>query len=189
MSQSSQTDPLTGLLTRTAFEDDFKTLMNTVSKTGQTLSLAFLDIDNFLQVNEAHGHIGGDQVLEEIAEILRAQTGDDNLVARYGGDEFVLLFPYTVREQAFLILEGIRREIENRQSFGNPPGRNNGTGSLWKRKSQSPAGLHLTPSTAARKVRSSVKQTRHCTGQRPLGATPSGWLTKRRWPQKHHISP
>lgn len=119
MSQSSQTDPLTGLLTRTAFEDDFKTLMNTVSKTGQTLSLAFLDIDNFLQVNEAHGHIGGDQVLEEIAEILRAQTGDDNLVARYGGDEFVLLFPYTVREQAFLILEGIRREIENRQSFGN----------------------------------------------------------------------
>jgi diguanylate cyclase (GGDEF)-like protein len=116
--QTTQTDALTGLPTRGAFEDEFKIWMSAAHEAGKPLSLAFLDIDNFLHINENHGHVGGDQVLVAIAEILNALVGEGTLVARYGGDEFVLLFPQTEREQAFLMLEMIRREIEASKGFG-----------------------------------------------------------------------
>jgi diguanylate cyclase (GGDEF)-like protein len=116
--QPAQNDALTGLPSRAAFEEEFKSQMEAASETGQPLSLAFLDIDHFLDINENHGHIGGDQVLVGIAEILSRLAGERALVARYGGDEFVLLFPQTEREQAFLMLESMRREIENCQVFG-----------------------------------------------------------------------
>ena len=130
MSQDTQTDSLTGLLTRVAFEEEFKGFMDMVKKTDQSLSLAFLDIDNFLQVNETHGHTGGDKVLETIAEIIRQQVGKNNLAGRYGGDEFAILFLYTEREQAFLILEGIRREIENKRFFSDTETRITITGGI-----------------------------------------------------------
>lgn len=116
--QPSQTDALTGLLTRAAFEEEFTTWMRDANEAGQPLSLAFLDIDHFLQINESQGHVGGDQVLVAIAEILSRLAGEGALVARYGGDEFVLMFPQTEREQAFLMLEMIRREIEKCRGFG-----------------------------------------------------------------------
>jgi diguanylate cyclase (GGDEF)-like protein len=119
MSRSIQTDPLTGLLTRAAFEAEFKALMGSCAEAGQSLSLAFLDIDHFLEINETHGHAGGDQVLKTIAAVLSEMAGEDTLVARYGGDEFVLLFPNTEREQAFLMMESIRAEIESCKTFGN----------------------------------------------------------------------
>jgi diguanylate cyclase len=118
MSQSAQTDPLTGLFSRTAFEDEFLSFMKTASETAQPMSLAFLDIDHFLHINQTHGHGGGDQVLKAVAEIFNQEAGEDAIVARYGGDEFALLFLYTEREQAFLILEGIRSAIEGCKTFG-----------------------------------------------------------------------
>ena len=111
MSQPLLNDRLTGLLTRIAFDEEFKAFMKTASETSQPVSLAYLDIDYFLNINQAHGHEGGDRVLETVAEILSKQAGEDAVVARYGGDEFVLLFPYTEREQALLTLERIRAEI------------------------------------------------------------------------------
>ena len=118
MSQFSPTDPLTGLLSRVAFEDEFQSFMLSAYETGQSLSLAFLDIDNFLSINQRHGHGGGDQVLKAVAEIFNQHAGEDAVVARYGGDEFALLFPYTEREQAFLLLEGIRAAIADTRAFG-----------------------------------------------------------------------
>jgi diguanylate cyclase (GGDEF)-like protein len=116
--QTIATDELTGLMTRMSFDEIFKALMQTAGETGQPLSLAFLDIDYFLHINETYGHVGGDQVLQTVADILRTQAGDEAHVARYGGDEFALIFPDMEREQAFLILERIRGEVENCQSFG-----------------------------------------------------------------------
>jgi diguanylate cyclase (GGDEF)-like protein len=118
MSQFSPTDPLTGLLSRAAFETEFQSFMLSAHETGQPLSLAFVDIDNFLSINQEHSHDGGDQVLMGVAEITHQHVGEDAVVARYGGDEFALLFPYIEREQAFLLLEGIRATIENTKVFG-----------------------------------------------------------------------
>jgi diguanylate cyclase (GGDEF)-like protein len=118
MVPTTQTDPLTGLLSKAAFDEEFQSFMTTASDTGQPLSLAFLDIDHFININQAHGHDGGDQVLKAIAEIFSREAGENSIVARYGGDEFALLFPYTDREQAFLILEGIRSAIDGCKIFG-----------------------------------------------------------------------
>jgi diguanylate cyclase (GGDEF)-like protein len=109
-------DPLTGLLTRKAFEDSFVAALEQAQATQSSLSLAMLDIDNFLLINNQLGHAGGDIVLKGLAEILK-QMGDEVLLARYGGDEFAILFPNTEREQAFLKLERVRAEVEGRTGF------------------------------------------------------------------------
>jgi diguanylate cyclase (GGDEF)-like protein len=118
MSSILSTDSLTGLLDRNAFDYAFKLQMLSAAEEGQPASLAFLDIDNFLQINEAFGHAGGDHVLKSVSTTLKEQAGEDAIVARYGGDEFALIFSNTEREQAFLTLERIRSEIETRKIFG-----------------------------------------------------------------------
>ena len=118
MSETYPTDQLTGLLSRTAFDEKFKDEMKSAAENGDPLSLAFLDIDHFLDINNTFGHDGGDQVLQAVAKIVQEQVDDLAHVARYGGDEFALIFPHIEREQAFLALERIRAEVESRTEFG-----------------------------------------------------------------------
>jgi len=118
MTANPPNDPLTGLLKRTVFEEQITTLLQAAAEEDEPISLAFIDIDHFLQINKVHGHVGGDEVLEGLANILNQQAGEDTVIARYGGDEFALLFPGLVREQAFLILERIRAIVEEQDTFG-----------------------------------------------------------------------
>ena len=113
----SQIDELTGLLNRRRFMERFGELL-AKAKTGMQetpLSLALLDVDIFMKINEQYGHVTGDRVLVTVAEVIQEYAGKETLVGRYGGDEYVIVFLGEEREQAFLKMEQIRGELSQRE--------------------------------------------------------------------------
>ncbi|WP_043614081.1 sensor domain-containing diguanylate cyclase [Chromobacterium violaceum] len=91
MRQLATTDPLTGCLNRLAFLDLLPGWLRACERTGAEPQLLMIDIDHFKQVNDKHGHQIGDQVLREIADLLRSQLRGSDLLIRWGGEEFVVL--------------------------------------------------------------------------------------------------
>jgi diguanylate cyclase (GGDEF)-like protein len=110
--QKKNLDSLTGLPRREAFSPEFLTVLEKAQAENQPFALGVLDIDVFLQVNEKYGRAVGDKVIASLSALIQQLTADDVMLYRYGGDEFVLLFPATPREQAFLAVERIRAEVE-----------------------------------------------------------------------------
>jgi len=88
----SRQDPLTGLLNRRALEEELGRAVARSNRSQMSLGLMFIDLDNFKVVNDSYGHPAGDSVLREAAARIKALTRDVDTVARYGGDEFVLVF-------------------------------------------------------------------------------------------------
>lgn len=86
----ASTDALTGLPNRRYFIDEARR-RNTLLEHGQTMGIAMIDLDHFKRINDLHGHSAGDKVLEEFARIARANLRGNDMVARFGGEEFVLL--------------------------------------------------------------------------------------------------
>jgi diguanylate cyclase (GGDEF)-like protein len=94
--RQATTDGLTGLLNHRAFYERLRHEVARARRYGFPLSLVMLDLDNFKQVNDRHGHPGGDQVLREVGAILRGQLRADlDIAARYGGEEFAVILPHT----------------------------------------------------------------------------------------------
>ncbi|MCC5858177.1 MAG: GGDEF domain-containing protein [Ectothiorhodospiraceae bacterium] len=106
--EHAQRDALTGLYNRRYLDERLDEEFSLARKKGQSLSLGFLDLDHFKEVNDIHGHVIGDQVLTRIAEILRAHLRPADFVARYGGEEFVVLLPGTDRDAARAVFERLR---------------------------------------------------------------------------------
>ena len=75
-------------------------------------SIFLFDIDNFKNYNDTNGHVDGDQLLKELANVLKENTNADDLVARYGGEEFIVLFRDIGKEHAMAYAEKIRKRIE-----------------------------------------------------------------------------
>ena len=91
----------------------FKSKVNQLIKKGCPIVIAMLDIDFFKEYNDTHGHPAGDEVLKTIANILKESTRDNDLVGRYGGEEFILCFSnITSKDAVFAITQRIRRKIE-----------------------------------------------------------------------------
>lgn len=122
LKELTQTDPLTGLKNRRALDDALESEWGRLQRSDGSLSLLFVDADNFKQYNDRHGHAQGDIALKHLAACINRHVrrrGD--LAARYGGEEFVVVLPDTDKAAAIQIAEAIRQEVDQgRPSV--PPG-------------------------------------------------------------------
>ena len=108
MQQQSITDGLTGIKTRRFFLESVHAEWRRASRTGRSFSVVMIDLDNFKNINDSFGHLEGDLVLSRIGRILEQKSRQSNIVARYGGDEFVIFMPETSVEQAQILSERLR---------------------------------------------------------------------------------
>jgi diguanylate cyclase (GGDEF)-like protein len=108
---NSTMDVLTGLINRKGFEEKLKAAVLHAQQTDHPLSLAFIDIDHFKQLNDNQGHEAGDTTIKAVGKIILRLAGEQAFVSRYGGEEYTIIFPDTEREQAFLLVERTRAEI------------------------------------------------------------------------------
>ncbi len=104
-------DELTGVYNRRGLFTFGRREIQRARRFGRPLSLLMLDIDDFKEVNDRHGHLVGDQVLKGLARLLQRRTREVDLVARYGGEEFAVLLPETGLEDARRAAERLRREV------------------------------------------------------------------------------
>lgn len=109
MEQQSITDSLTGLKTRRYFLEALQSEWKRASRSGRSFSMVLLDLDKFKDVNDTLGHLEGDLVLARVGRLLESKCRQSNVVARYGGDEFVVLMPETGVEQAQVLAERLRQ--------------------------------------------------------------------------------
>lgn len=107
-------DELTGLLNRRAFLERAGEELRRRQRTGRPLTIAMGDIDRFKQLNDRYGHAVGDEVLRTVAERMRRLLRDLDILCRWGGEEFLVLFPDTVPEQAIAVLDRVRRGFSGR---------------------------------------------------------------------------
>ncbi|MCV2350634.1 diguanylate cyclase [Paucibacter sp. Y2R2-4] len=117
--QLSRLDPLTGLRNRRSFWELAESVWSTALRNGRPLSLVMLDLDHFKQINEHGGHQAGDQALIQVAEVLTQERRSGDVLARWGGEEFMLLLPETQLEQACALAERIRLAIEAKRPLLN----------------------------------------------------------------------
>jgi diguanylate cyclase (GGDEF)-like protein len=105
------TDPLTGASNRRTFQEVAEREMSRARRAGQPLSIIMLDIDHFRAVNEKHGQRTGDRVLQRLAEVLRAALRKEDMLVRYGGEEFLVLLPDVPGPGAVIVAGRLRKAV------------------------------------------------------------------------------
>lgn len=109
----SQRDPLTGLANRRSFQTALEREVDRVSRSGDSALLLLLDLDNFKNVNDRHGHPAGDAVLKSIAATLKSCVRPMDVAARYGGEEFAIVLPSCNGIFGMLVAERIRLAVQS----------------------------------------------------------------------------
>ncbi len=101
-------DKLTGSFTRASGEELLDLQYIATSRSGTPLSIAFIDLDDFKQINDAYGHEAGDLALEAASEGLRASIRSGDMLVRWGGEEFVVILPGATSDEAWQVMERVR---------------------------------------------------------------------------------
>jgi two-component system cell cycle response regulator len=106
------TDPLTGIYNRRYMDSHLDRKIMEIGETNKPVSVMMLDIDHFKQVNDTYGHGAGDEVLKGLAERVVGGIRDFDLLARYGGEEIVVIRPSTPADNALMVAERLRKRLE-----------------------------------------------------------------------------
>ena len=114
LSRVATADVVTGLFNRRYFESRLEAEIERARRQGQDLALLLIDIDDFKHVNDTRGHLEGDRILREVADLLREGVRIFDVCARYGGEEFVIVMPAASETVAQQVAERIRSQIERR---------------------------------------------------------------------------
>jgi diguanylate cyclase len=110
--QIAKIDMLTGLLNRRGFDEAMTDVLENIKTSREPFSAIMLDIDHFKKVNDTFGHLVGDNVLKMLSKLLKDQVKGKDIVARFGGEEFILVLPQTPLEGAFVLAEQIRLSLQ-----------------------------------------------------------------------------
>ena len=105
------TDELTGVYNRRFLEDSLPTLVAEAAEKGEPICVVMVDLDHFREINEAYGHLTGDDAIKSAARVFRAQLRESDLIARYGGDEFVIVLPRTEPVQGTRLMDAVCAEV------------------------------------------------------------------------------
>ncbi len=106
-------DSLTGLYNRSYFEEALKSEASRSKRHQTEFSIAFFDLDHFKTINDTLGHQAGDMVLKSVAKLIQSEKRTEDIAARFGGEEIILILPGTQKYNAVILAERIRHKIEN----------------------------------------------------------------------------
>jgi len=121
-------DPLMGIYNRRYLERRLREEVSRCKRYGLPLSMLLLDIDHFKRVNDTHGHLVGDLVLQELGKLVVSSLRESDIVARYGGEEILVLLPNTKIHAAAVVAERLRRIVEQFEiPINSAEGRDQGT--------------------------------------------------------------
>lgn len=115
LSMNTEIDELTGLFRRGAFDPKLAESITSSEQLGEPLALIMADVDKFKAVNDTHGHPCGDEVLQNVAKIVKQAVGGKGTCYRYGGEEISVLLPNYTADEASSLAERIRIAIESSQ--------------------------------------------------------------------------
>ncbi|SFA69775.1 diguanylate cyclase (GGDEF) domain-containing protein [Pseudomonas sp. NFIX10] len=115
--QSALRDPLTGTGNRIAMDQTLMREIDMAKRHSQPLSVLMLDIDHFKRINDNHGHGVGDEVLKAVAESIKGQLRNVDMVFRFGGEEFLILLANTSRDAAAMVGERLRHAAQTQDYF------------------------------------------------------------------------
>ncbi len=110
-------DSLTGCYNRREFENQLKRHIASASRHKNNLSVFMFDLDHFKEINDTHGHLAGDKVLQEIAGLVRKNMRTGDILYRYGGEEFIAILPETEKIKAMELADRLRLQIAQQSIF------------------------------------------------------------------------
>ncbi|HXW76920.1 MAG TPA: sensor domain-containing diguanylate cyclase, partial [Candidatus Eremiobacteraceae bacterium] len=110
----AETDSMTGLFTNRAYQERLENEFRKAQTSKLSLALLIIDVDYFKHINDTYGHPQGDELLRQLGEVIRQHARRDDICCRYGGDEFTVVMPQTIKAEAAMVAGRIRQAIEDK---------------------------------------------------------------------------